>query len=107
MNLTKTQRRRRALRRAAYDLGVGGLYFYYRYYKSHISCSSRLDTTRMDLVKAPGTLKRLLTEGKVSFKYRNQTLKTDFMILFEDEGMEFESLDELKRYLLIRKIAGI
>lgn len=108
MSLTKTQRRRRALRRVAHDLGVGGLFFYYRYCdRDHISCSSKLNTARMDLIRAPSTLRTLLTDGNVKYMYRNKTIKTDFSILFEDDSIEFDNIDELRRYLLIKRIAGI
>jgi len=106
-NKTKKKRKLRALRRVAKEFGVEGLYFYNRFGWSgpgnETTCSSICDISKYSyMVRAPGKLRNLL-EYLTTKKLRGMITR----IVHRDDKMEFENLDELKTYLLVKKLAGI
>ena len=102
--LTKKRRKRRSLRRIANEFGVDGLYFYRRNRSwgdiGKIECSSMYDGNYdSGIIRAPGNLRALLK--RLSGPDKNTK------ITHRNEGLEFCGLDELKKHILIKKLAGI
>lgn len=100
MSLGKKERKRRAIRRAAASCGLSGLYFYYGMtylrdrYTVCLKCSSKLDESSQSLIRNTGALKKMLQSY-------------DGPVFFSDENMVFDEIDDLKKYLLVKKLSGV
>lgn len=118
MGLTKTQKRKRALRRIAAEYGVPGMYFFNSFGwtgpASVTTCSYDINARdKMFLIKAPGTLRNLLEQLKTPRTRRSPnrmgTITSTYQIVFVDKNntLKFDTLDDLKEYILIQRLAGI